>query len=412
LLLLLLPGRLLGHQAGSPAAESIKAQARDSLELHLGNGYQSLKQEKYEEAEKQFRAALAIDPGLVMRARFPLGVTLFEQHKFAEARGEFETVRHIVGDQPGVLYYLGRLDLEEENFQAAMEKLSKASSQPPFPDTAFYLGFAYLKLGSDEEAEKWLKKAIELNPGDSRVEYELARLYRKEGRQEEAKQAFQRSEEKKAQSDKRSRLKWQCAQELDRGPSEKAPSCEQLYDPNDAETLTALGILYGQHARLEMALKPLQRAAELVPQSPQMQYNLAFTYYQLKRFQEARGSLESAVQRWPDLFPLNALDGAVLWNLGELLPAYHALHHAHQLNSQDKSTTDLLYQAALELSKQSEKAAADSEALRYLQEAASLAPINPEPHWRMTAIYKRTGKLGQANSEEQKAKEILKSAKE
>jgi Flp pilus assembly protein TadD len=36
-----------------------------------------------------------------------------------------------------------------------------------------------------------------------------------------------------------------------------------------------LGTIYGEHGDLEAALKPLQRAAELVPQSPQMQYNVA-----------------------------------------------------------------------------------------------------------------------------------------
>ena len=147
-LLLLLPGRLLSWQTASPRANPEKAQTGDSLELHLGNGYESLRLEKYEQAEREFRAALAMAPELVMRARFPLGVALFEQHKIAEARHEFETVRRAVGDQPSVLYYLGRIDLEEQNYQGAMGKLSKASSQPPFPDTAFYLGFACLKLGS------------------------------------------------------------------------------------------------------------------------------------------------------------------------------------------------------------------------------------------------------------------------
>jgi len=411
-LVILLLGSSLLWQASGQTVGSRSTSTGDSLELHLGNGYEALRQERYEEAEKEFRAALVIDPGLAMRARFPLAVALFEQHKSNESRHEFETVRQAAGERPGISYYLGRLDFEGQNYKGAVENLTKASSHPPYPDTAFYLGLAYLKLGSNQDAEKWFKKAIELNPEDSRAEYELGTLYRKEGRQEEANQAFLRSKENKAQSFKQSQLKWQCAQELDRGPSENTASiCEQLYDPNDAKALTALGILYGQHGDFEKALKPLQRAAELDPQSPQMQYNLALTYFQLKRFEDARGSLEGAVQRWPDLFPLNALYGAVLWNLGSVLPAYQALRHAHQLNSQDKSTTALLYQATLELAKRSEEAAADSEALRYLQEAASLAPTAPEPHQRMAVIYKRTGRPEQANKEEQEAGKILKSSR-
>src|SRR4029077_15335448 len=177
------------------------------------------------------------------------------------------------------------------------------------------------------------------------------------------------------------------------------------------EKLTALGVLYGQHGELDKAVKPLRRAAELAPQSPQMQYNLAFTYYQLKRFEDGRGPLETAVRRWPDLFPVNALYGAVLWNLGEVLPAYQALRHAYHLNSQDTATAALLYQCTLELARRSEDAGADSEALGYLREAALLDPTAPESHQRMAVIYRRTGRLEQANEEMRKAEELDKPSK-
>jgi len=379
-----------------------KPSSTDALETHLGKGYDALKRENYEEAEKEFRAALAIDPSLDMRARFPLAVALFEQHKSAASRQEFQLVRHETGDQPGICYYLGRLDLDERNYKGAIESLGKAAPHPPFPDTAFYLGLAYVKQGSDPEAEKWLKKATEVNPADSRAQYQLALLYRKEGRQDEANQAFQRSKENQAKSDKVSQLKWECGQQLDRGQNGAAPACEQLYDATDADRLTSLGILYGQHGQFEKALPALQRAAQLVPQSPQMQYNLAYTYFQMKRFADAREPLETAVQRWPDLFPLNALYGAVLWNLGEVLPAYEALHHAHQLNTQDVATNALLEQSLLELAKHPD----DAQALKYLEESATVAPADPEPHRRMAEIYRRLGKPEQAQEEESKAKNL------
>jgi len=408
LAVLLLPGPAFCQQTSGQGVQAEKA-SDDSVEMQLGKGYESLKQERYEDAEKAFRGALAIDPSMALRARFPLAVALFEQHKYPEARREFEAVNRAAGERPSILYYLGRIDYAEQNYKGAAARLGKASAQPPYPDTAFYLGLAYLKLGANEDAEKWLKRAMEMNPTDSRAEYELGKLYRKEGREEEAKRAFQHSGEKKVESSKLSQLKWQCGQELERGPSEAAPSCEQLYDPNDADVLTALGVLYGEHGQLEKALKPLQRAAELSPQSPQIQYNLAYTYFQLKRFAEARGPLESAVQRWPDLFPLNALYGAVLWNVGETKAAYEVLHHAHQVNAQDAGTTALLYQAAMEMAARAEKAAADFEAVRFLQEAAALTPRQSEPHRRMAAIYRRMGKPVEAGREEQKAAEVVKS---
>jgi tetratricopeptide (TPR) repeat protein len=52
------------------------------------------------------------------------------------------------------------------------------------------------------EGQKWLKEAAKRNPEDSRAEYQLALLYKKEGREEEAKQAFSRTKEQRDQSNK------------------------------------------------------------------------------------------------------------------------------------------------------------------------------------------------------------------
>jgi Flp pilus assembly protein TadD len=363
-----------------------------------------LRQEIYEVAVSEFRAALQADPTLVLRARFPLAVALFELHRSDEARRELETVRREVGDHPNVLYYLGRLDLDDRNFEGAIQNLKKAAAKPPFPDTAYYLGFAYFKRGDLPDAEKWLKEAARLNPRDARVQYQLGFVYRKEGRTEEAKKTLAASEELRRHDDKESVLKTECGKKLDQGPREEARSfCDQLYAPDDAEKLTALGTIYGQHGDREAALKPFHRAAELAPQSPQMQYNLALAYYQLNQFQEARAPLANALQRWPDLFPLNALYGAVLLKLGEEGSAYQTLHHAQQLNPQDSATTDLLYKVAMELGRKSEGAQQNSTALPYLEEAARLRPQEPEPHRSMAKIYSLMGRADEATAEQRAA---------
>ena len=192
--------------------------------MHLGKGYEALKQDRYGDAVTEFRMALKIDPTLVMRARFPLAVALFEDHKGFEARQELEMVRQTAGEQPSICYYLGRLDLEEQKYKSAIANLNKAIANPPFPDTAYYLGFAYFKDGNDQDAEKWLKEAASRNPDEPRALYQLAVLYRKQGREEEAQQAFSRTNEQRERSDKLSQLKWGCAKELDRGASEQALS--------------------------------------------------------------------------------------------------------------------------------------------------------------------------------------------
>jgi tetratricopeptide (TPR) repeat protein len=399
------------HQASAqdqkaPAAESSTKQSADS---HLSNGYEALRQDRYDVAVQEFRAALEINPKLTLRARFPLAVALFEMKKPEDSRREFEAVQREVGDHPNVSYYLGRLDLEDQNFEGAIQKLTQAMEKPPFPDTSYYLGYAYFKHGDLAEAEKWLKQAAEAIPNDARVPYQLGLVLRKEGKEEEAKTAMAQSSEQRKHDSSQSELRVACAQELEKGTREEAHAvCDQLYDPNSAENLTALGTLYARNGDVEAALKPLTRAAELSPQSPQMQYNLALAYFQLGRFQDARAPLASALARWPDIFQLNALNGAVLAKLGEDLRAYEALRHAHELNQQDAATSDLLYLTTLSLARKARNAGHNAESLRYLEEIAKLKPQEPEPHRSMAEIYKATGRPTMAAKEQKEAERLEK----
>jgi tetratricopeptide (TPR) repeat protein len=383
----------------------------DNAEAHLGTGYDALRQDRYEVAIREFRAALAADPRLSLRARFPLAVGLFELHKSDEARRELELVRREVGDHPNVFYYLGRLDLDDHQYASAVRNLNQAAVKPPFPDTAYFLGYAYFKQGDLAAAEKWLKEASQLTPRDARVPYQLGLVYRKQGREQDATKNLALSEEMRRRDSDESRLRLECRQKLEQGPREEARTlCDQLYDPDNAEKLTELGTIYGQYGDLEAALKSLRRAAELAPQSPQMQYNLALTYYQLNQFEQAREPLALALKRWPDLFQLNALYGAVLAKLGENLPAYQALQHAHQLNPQDPGTGDLLYLTTVGVAQASKKAGHYADALHYLDEASSLRPQEPEPHRLMAEIYAATSRPAQAAAEQQNASRLSKVA--
>jgi len=385
--------------------------AADTSESHLGKGYDALRREQYDVAAAEFRAALQLDPALVMRARFPLAVALFEMKQSAEARAEFEAVRREVGDHPNISYYLGRLDLEDQNFESAIRHLNEAVARPPFPDTTYYLGVAHFRQGDLASAEKWLKRAVELNPRDSQAQYQLGLVYRKEGREEDGKKALALSAELRRRDADESKLRMDCARKLDESPGTEARTfCQQLYDPGDAEKLTRLGTLYGQHGDLEAALQPLRRAAELAPQAPQMQYNLAFTYYRLNRFEDARAPLAHAVERWPDIFQLNSLYGAVLLKLGEDAAACEALRRAHLLQPQDSGAANLLYAALLGLGRRNLAARRYPDALRSFDEAAKLRPADPEPHGSLAEIYTLTGQTSEAAAEQERADRLRKNA--
>jgi tetratricopeptide (TPR) repeat protein len=398
---------LCGTIALAQASNPSQAALDNSAESHLGRGYEALKQDRYQVAEEEFRAALALDSSLVLRAQFPLAVALFEEHKSAEARREFEAVRKQTGDHPNVLYYLGRLDIEDQNYASAVKNFTGAISKRPFPDTSYYLGFAYLKQGDLPDAEKWLKEAQEANPRDSRIPYQLGFVYRKQGREDDSRKAMALSSELRRQDGSEAQLRTECGAKLDQGNREEAHTiCDQLYHDDDADRLTALGMVYAQHGDPEAALKPFLRAAELSPQSPQVQYNLALTYFQMNRLQEARAPLELALKRWPDLFPINALYGAVLIKVGEEERAYEVLKHAYELNPQDKSTPDSLYFLSLKLAETERSAKHYSSALPYLAEAAKLRPQEAEPHNLMAQLYTQLGQSQKAAAEKKQAESL------
>jgi tetratricopeptide (TPR) repeat protein len=137
-----------------------------------------------------------------------------------------------------------------------------------------------------------------------------------------------------------------------------------------------------------------------------VQYNLALAYFQMNRVQEARGPLANALERWPDLFPLNALYGAVLLKLGDDIAAYSALHKAHELKPEDAETTSLLYGVLLALGKKSKSEGRYLDSLRFLEQAVGLRANDPEPHQQMAEIYRLTGSPTKQKLEQHKAEQL------
>ena len=376
----------------------------DSPEGHLARGHEALKNNRYQEAEREFRAALALDPRLTARARFPLAVTLFNLQEREEARQQLEAVRSETGDDPNVNYYVGRLDLMEGNLDSAIRNLALASSKPPFPDVAYYLGYAYLKKGDLDSAEKWLKKAAELAPRDARVQQRLGLLYRAMGRPEESEKAFALSSELHQQDVVATEQALACGRSLDTEPlAEARQVCQKLLDPDDVGKLVGLGVLYGQHGDYAEALEPLRLAAEAGPDSYEMQYNLGLTYFRLKRYAEARGPLEKAVTLRPDVFEVNAPLGAVLYALGNDAAAYRILDRAHHQKPENSDVSRLLSQAALALAQRSVERKETSQAREYLLKAAQARPNDPEPHRRLAEVYESSGDHAAAQSEREQA---------
>jgi tetratricopeptide (TPR) repeat protein len=364
----------------------------DTAEAHVGKGYEAVKDERYQEAAKEFQAALALDPGLI-RARYQLAVCWFALGKMQEARDEFERLEKETGGDASITYYLARLALRAGDAEAAIRKLLPLMKAPPFSDTAYYLGTAYLEKGAFEQAEKWLRVAAQADPRDYRVPDHLARAYQREGRKVEAEKQFEISARLRQSYDMASMEAVACSQLLETKSLDQArPACQQLFDSNDPDKLTTLGLLYGQHGLYVDAVQPLEIASRLDPDSSEIQHDLGLTYFRLRRYSDARTALAKAVRLRPDFFGSNALLGATLYALGQDEPAYKVLSHAHALNLGHRDTANLLFKEAVILANREENQKKYKSALSYLQKAAQLQPEDQEVRQRLSDLLRRLGR--------------------
>ena len=391
---------LTGQQAHAPRQDPT------AVEAHVGKGYEFEKDQRFSNAAAEFEAALALDPRL-SRARYQLAVCYFALGRHDDARREFVRLRAETHSHPSVIYFLGRLDLVDHNLDSAIHELQSVVADPPFPDTAYYLGSAYLDKGDLPSAEQWLKRAGPLNPRDFRIPDHLARIYQRQGHSAEAEREYTESAKLRGNYNQGAEDGVKCSRALESGEQEAARDvCAKLDQPNDPDRLTVLGMIYGRHGRYADAVEPLRRAAELDPDSYEIEHNLGLTYFRLQRYQEARGPLERAVALRPDFFDSNALLGATLFALEQDSAAYGVLDHAHRLNPDDVDTKQLLLQTATVLGTKSREAKNYVEALKYLQAAAQLNPQDPRVHVRLAIVYGETGDARRAEIEKQTAERL------
>lgn len=372
----------------------------DSAEVHVGKGYEAVKDERYQVAAEEFQAALALNPKLAA-ARYQLAACLFALGRSQEARQEFELVQKQTGGDSSVAYQLARIDLQAGDFDTAIKRLSPLIKNPPFPDTAYYLGTAYLEKGELTEAENWLQAAAHANPRDFRVPERLAHAYERAGQKEEAAKQFALASELRGRYDQAAQEAVACTRSLETQPLVEAkPVCDQLFDSHDPDRLTLLGMIYGQHGHYEEAVKPLEAASRLDPESFEINHNLGLSYFQLRRYGEARGPLEKAVALCPDFYGSNSLLGATLYTLGEDQAAYKVLVHAHALNPENGDTRTLLFKEALILASKEARQKNYPSALNYLRAAAELQPQDQEVQRRMSELLPLAGQPQAPNQAE------------
>jgi len=318
--------------------------AANNAQAHLGAGLKLFGLDRYSEAAKEFQLALDADPHL-SDARYHLAVSEFNERQYPEARREFERLEPSAYRKDWVTYYLGRLDLADDRLDSAIRRFKSLKRRQPLEDELYYLGSALMKKGEPKRAIPVLQTQVNFNPRDFRAYYLMARAYVKTGRPKEAEREFEQSERLHRYYLAGKQQLVGCREQLAAGHSDQAWSdCGSALKTDDIDKLVAVGMLFGEFYDYEHALTAFERARTLDPDSPEINYNIGFTYFEQKQYSQARAFLEAALRERPDFFEALTVDGAVLSKLGDTPSAQQVLERAHALRPSDQSVSKLLAQ--------------------------------------------------------------------
>lgn len=169
-----------------------KAEGKARIHGNLGKAY--LDAERFEEAAREFRRMIELDPTFA-GAYNNLAVIYIDHLKnYEEAKKYIRASLELFPDYPAGYVNLGVIYLNSRELQAAIDNFRKALELDPKNLLAHYnLAACYINLGDLDRAEKFLKQGRSLWPEDYRFYLLLARVHRERGDEEEASTYFEKA---------------------------------------------------------------------------------------------------------------------------------------------------------------------------------------------------------------------------
>src|SRR5438552_511025 len=162
MIVLLMLGMAVGAAAGSTA----------TARAHLGSGNQLMQAERYAEAADEFQKALGDDHTLT-KARDQLAICYFELRDYAHARPLLEQMRLDKNSAGVAAYYLGRIELAQDNPVAAWAMCRPLAETDDVGKIAA-IGMLFGEAKQYRPALEAWQKAAALDPDSSEIQYNFA----------------------------------------------------------------------------------------------------------------------------------------------------------------------------------------------------------------------------------------------
>jgi TolB-like protein/Flp pilus assembly protein TadD len=187
------------YPSAAPELEQADRSSRRALELdpdlaeaHASRGFALFQLKRHDEAAAEFQTAIRLDPAQ-FEARYFCARQCFQRGQLTEAARWFEEAAR-VRESHDARFFAAQAYEADGLHTEAIEAYRKALAvterhqllHPDDPRAATIRAVALCRLGRLEEGLEWARRALEIDPEDAGVRYNVACLYALEGRVEEA----------------------------------------------------------------------------------------------------------------------------------------------------------------------------------------------------------------------------------
>jgi Flp pilus assembly protein TadD len=149
--------------------------------------------QRYDDAARQLRGAIALDPGFLAAMANLISVDL-QRGDLREARSVADRFVALAPDSARALYARGIVALQAGDAATARDDFGKLlHSNPSYAVAHYDLALAEERMGQFVAAERELRNALSLSPTYARAEFALGAVLLRQGRRGEARDAFVRT---------------------------------------------------------------------------------------------------------------------------------------------------------------------------------------------------------------------------
>ena len=369
----------LGRPAEAIAKlDDAKAKLPKSVALHKALGDIAFQAGRYEEAEREFDAALALDES-ELATRFRLGVTQRRMAKFEAAAAALDKVAASDKDYPGLS--LERAVLFEASGQSgkALEMYEAALAKAPNdPDLMLRVAAAQLATPSAPvaKAEELLRKVLQSRANSAEVNHYMGRalLMRGTNLAEALKYLRRATELDPNRAEYWLYIGW-AANEADQ-QSVAADALDKCLDRDKslADAYWQRGVLRRRQRQVIDAEADLKKALELRPSRYEAYATLAEVYEDQQRWPAAEDAWGKALKQNGDRADWRFRMGKLVKEHGSRVGALEHLTKAHELAMRAETKPPWLTECAFLLGEAEHAAGKKDLAIQHFQQFVSMAP--------------------------------------